>query len=397
MFSALLSGLRSTYVGRSKQEAVALRIRFDRMLAQEAAVFTAPSRRIVAAQPGDVAGALKAMDDARRSGKWLAGYASYELGYVLEPALLALLPQHRVLPLLDFGVYDGPEWAEALVQGPASLDDLAPRWAADRYTRAFQKVHDLIGAGDIYQANLTFPIDARVSGPSEALYAKLVARQPVGHGALVQDSGGPDLLSRSPELFFRIDTDGMLETLPMKGTMPRGETATQDTLNRVHLAGDPKNRAENLMIVDLLRNDLSRIAQIGSVKVPELFHVQSFATVHQMVSRVTGQLGPDYTLEAVFRALYPCGSITGAPKIRAMEIIRELEEAPREIYCGTIGWAAPDGSAEFNVAIRTILRDGDKAVLNVGGGVVWDSTADSEYEEALWKARYAGEISAGVP
>ena len=175
----------------------------------------------------------------------------------------------------------------------------------------------------------------------------------------------------------------------MKGTMPRGADPREDALNRAHLQGDVKNRAENLMIVDLLRNDLSRIAGIGSVKVPELFHVQSFATVHQMVSRVVGQLRPEVGLGGIFRALFPCGSITGAPKVRAMEIIRALEETPREVYCGSIGWAAPDGRAEFNVAIRTILRDGAQGVLNVGGGCVWDSTAESEYEEALWKARYA--------
>jgi para-aminobenzoate synthetase component 1 len=175
----------------------------------------------------------------------------------------------------------------------------------------------------------------------------------------------------------------------MKGTMPRGETALQDALNKAHLSGDVKNRAENLMIVDLLRNDLSRIAEIGSVRVPELFHVQTYATVHQMVSRVVGQLRAGTGLADVFAALYPCGSITGAPKVRAMEIIHALEDTPREAYCGTIGWAAPDGRAEFNVAIRTLMRDGDTAVLNVGGGVVWDSTAESEYEEALWKARYA--------
>ncbi|PWG17758.1 aminodeoxychorismate synthase component I [Salibaculum griseiflavum] len=368
-----------------------MRLRFDSLTetGDAAAWFDGASDLIRADGPADVPAALAALDRARASGKWLAGYASYELGYALEEKLAGLMPEARRLPLLCFGVYDGPRPADALADGPARIGPLRPRWDAGRYAAAFARVHDWIGAGDIYQANLTFPIDTEVTGESEALYAALSARQKVGHGALVLQEGLPDILSRSPELFFRIHADGRLETLPMKGTMPRGETALQDALNKAHLSGDVKNRAENLMIVDLLRNDLSRIAEIGSVRVPELFHVQTYATVHQMVSRVVGQLRAGTGLADVFAALYPCGSITGAPKVRAMEIIHALEDTPREAYCGTIGWAAPDGRAEFNVAIRTLMRDGDAAVLNVGGGVVWDSTAENEYEEALWKARYA--------
>jgi len=354
-----------------------------------AAQFAGATDVIRADRPDQVPAALAALETARATGKWLAGYASYELGYALEPALAGLMPEARRLPLLCFGVFDGPEPAAPLADGPARIGPLRPRWSADRYGAAFARVHDWIGAGDIYQANLTFPIDTEVTGESAAIFAALTGRQSVGHGVLVEQEGLPDILSRSPELFFRIRADGRLETLPMKGTMPRGDTPEADALSRAHLSGDVKNRAENLMIVDLLRNDLSRVATLGSVRVPELFHVQTYTTVHQMVSRVVGQLRPGTGLGAVFTALYPCGSITGAPKVRAMEIIRALEEAPREAYCGTIGWAAPDGRAEFNVAIRTLLREGDTAVLNVGGGVVWDSTAQAEYEEALLKARFA--------
>jgi para-aminobenzoate synthetase component 1 len=175
----------------------------------------------------------------------------------------------------------------------------------------------------------------------------------------------------------------------MKGTMPRGATPQEDDANYSFLKHDVKNRAENLMIVDLLRNDLSRISEIGSVKVPTLFEVETYATVHQMVSHVVGQIMPDVGLTEIFAALFPCGSITGAPKVRSMEVIRALEPDPREAYCGTIGWAAPDGSSRFNVAIRTLMVEDRMAKLNVGGGVVWDSTATSEYEEALWKTRYA--------
>lgn len=358
-------------------------------MAGGAAQFDGAEQVIQADAPDEVPPALAALDAARAAGKWLAGYASYELGYALEPALAGLMPEGRRLPLLCFGVFDGPKPAAPLAEGAARIGPLRPRWDADRYETAFARVHDWIGAGDIYQANLTFPVDAPVAGESAALYAALAARQPVGHGVLVEQEGLPDILSRSPELFFRIDADGRLETLPMKGTVSRGDTPEADALARAHLSGDVKNRAENLMIVDLLRNDLSRIAEVGSVRVPELFHVQTYTTVHQMVSRVVGQLRPRTGLSEIFAALYPCGSITGAPKVRAMQIIRELEEAPREAYCGSIGWAAPDGRAEFNVAIRTLLRAGDTATLNVGGGVVWDSTARDEYDEALLKASFA--------
>jgi len=205
----------------------------------------------------------------------------------------------------------------------------------------------------------------------------------------VEQEDGPALLSRSPELFFRTDSDGRIETRPMKGTLPRLNDPAQDAAQRTTLSRDEKNQAENLMIVDLLRNDISRICQVGSVRAPDLFTVETYATVHQMVSTVEGQLQPGIGLGDIFAALFPCGSITGAPKLRAMQIIRELEPWPREAYCGTIGWAAPDGRSCFNVAIRTVMLDGDRATLNVGGGLVWDSTAPSEYEEALWKARYA--------
>jgi para-aminobenzoate synthetase component 1 len=175
----------------------------------------------------------------------------------------------------------------------------------------------------------------------------------------------------------------------MKGTQPRFHDHIRDAQATAYLRNDVKNRAENLMIVDLLRNDISRICALGSVNVPALFDVETYATVHQMVSRVVGKLNQPITMGDVFRALFPCGSITGAPKISAMEIIRSVEQSPRGVYCGAIGWIAPDGRSEFSVAIRTILVENGNAHLNVGGGIVYDSDAMSEYEEALWKARFA--------
>jgi para-aminobenzoate synthetase component 1 len=210
---------------------------------------------------------------------------------------------------------------------------------------------------------------------------------------LVEQDDLPDLLSRSPELFFRTDATGCIETRPMKGTQPRSDDMAEDARRRNFLSIDEKNRAENLMIVDLLRNDISRVALPGSVHVPELFKVETYATLHQMVSLVRAQLQVGAGLSDILSALFPCGSITGAPKIRAMEILSELEPWARDIYCGAIGWAAPDGRSEFNVAIRTLMVEDGAATLNVGGGVVWDSTAPSEYEEALWKARFAHQLS----
>ncbi|WP_422025762.1 aminodeoxychorismate synthase component I [Roseovarius sp.] len=370
-----------------------MQIRFDHGPDGGPALFGAPRRMITADTLSEVPRALAALDTARADGAWLAGFASYELGYVLEPRLAALMPGNRRLPLLCFGVYEAPQSAAPLHSGPAALDRFRPAWSEADYTAAFERVHAFIGAGDIYQANLTFPVTMQAHGTPEALYAALTAIQPVRHGALVTGHDGPDILSRSPELFFRTDATGRIETRPMKGTQPRSDDPAEDARRRAFLASDEKNRAENLMIVDLLRNDISRVCTPGSVRVPELFAVESYETVHQMTSLVTGQMRGGTGLSDIFRALFPCGSITGAPKLRAMEILAGLETAPREIYCGSIGWAAPDGRAEFNVAIRTLMLERAGAVLNLGGGVVHDSTAPSEYEEALWKARFARRLT----
>ncbi|MGX9350975.1 aminodeoxychorismate synthase component I [Shimia sp. W99] len=366
-----------------------MEIRFDHGPSGQAAGFYGARRLVVARDAAEVPEVLAELDAARAEGMWLAGYATYEMGYALEPRLIYRLKPGRTLPLLCFGVYDEPGPARPLGQGEVGLDRFRPLWPEARYRAAFEQVHGYIGAGDIYQANLTFPMEAAFACSAEALYGALMRRQGVGHGALIRQSGLPDILSRSPELFFRTDATGRIETRPMKGTQPRSNDPVEDARRKAWLAGDEKNRAENLMIVDLLRNDISRVAKPGSVHVPELFRIESYATVHQMVSSVAAQLRPRAGLADIFAALFPCGSITGAPKLRAMEILDDLEPAPRDIYCGTIGWAAPDGRSEFNVAIRTLMLDNGRATLNVGGGVVWDSTATSEYEEATWKARFA--------
>ena len=355
-------------------------------------LFRDPEELVIVARPEDVAPALARLEARRRDGAWIAGYLSYELGYALEPVLAPLMPAARDVPLMAVGVDDAPLPAPALPAGDAArLAPLQPLVSQQDYARAFARTRDYIAAGDCYQVNLTFPIASHLlAGSPLELYAALSARQPVGFGAFLDLGQGPAILSRSPELFFSLDAGGRIEAQPMKGTAPRDPDPVRDAALAAELAASEKNRAENLMIVDLLRNDIGRISRIGSVRVPELFAVESFATLHQMTSRVVGQLVRPADLGALMRALFPCGSITGAPKIRAMQIIREVEPHPRGVYCGSIGWMAPDGAACFSVAIRTLTvwPDG-RVMLNVGGGVVQDSTADGEWEEALWKARYA--------
>ncbi len=352
--------------------------------------FANPVRTIRADTPDEVVSAFAKMEDAKAQGYWLAGYASYELGYVFSPKLQGLMPLNRSLPLVHFGVFDAPMPSQTdQPTGHAKFADFAPLWDKDQYTAAFDQVKRYISAGDFYQANLTFPLKAEYSGTPLALYHQLRLKQSVPYGAFV-DLGGPMLLSRSPELFFSIDEFGRIETRPMKGTAARGTTPEADTAQIKWLQNSEKNQAENLMIVDLMRNDMSKLSEVGSVKVPDLFKVETYATLHQLTSRIVAQLLPEITLFDIFEALFPCGSITGAPKIRAMQILRSLEDEARGAYCGAIGWIAPTGEMKFNVAIRTVVcHENGTARLNVGGGVVYDSTPEDEYAEALLKSRYA--------
>ncbi|NTF31691.1 aminodeoxychorismate synthase component I [Rhizobium skierniewicense] len=357
-------------------------------------LFTEPDELIVANEAEEFFPALERMQTARAGGKYLAGYISYEAGYLFEKKLAPLVRTKRDVPLLCFGVFASPasdvEQASPgpLIDADDFLSDMRPGWTLDEYSSQFARLHQHLRQGDCYQANLTMPVNARWNGDPLAAFWSLISRQPVKYGALV-DLGGPMILSRSPELFFSV-RDGWIETHPMKGTVKRGGSPAQDAALIADMLNDEKTLAENRMIVDLLRNDISRITEVGTLDVPKLFEIETYPTVHQMVSHVRGKLLPDMTVTDIFAALFPCGSITGAPKMRAMEILNDLEIGPRNVYCGTIGMISPDGDMRFSVAIRTItLFENGTATFNVGGGIVFDSVADAEYEECLLKAKFA--------
>ena len=344
--------------------------------------FDRPVQWIRADRSEDVPAALAAMEAARRAGRWLAGWFGYELGYALEPRLEPLAPAEG--SLVSFGVFERPAGEPPPALGRAYAGPLLLEWDLPRYEAAFRRVKAYIAAGDIYQANLSFRSRFAFAGDPYALYRRLVDESAASHCAFV-DEGARQILSLSPELFFDLSADGRLTARPMKGTLAR-------ELDGAMLATSQKERAENLMIVDLIRNDLGRIAQIGSVAAKDLFAVETYPTLHAMVSTVTAQLRPGTTIVELVRALFPCGSVTGAPKIRAMQILHELETSPRGAYCGAVGFFSPDGAARFNVAIRTLTiaegRRGKIGELGLGGGVVQDSRADSEYAECLVKARF---------
>jgi para-aminobenzoate synthetase / 4-amino-4-deoxychorismate lyase len=350
---------------------------------------------IEAGAPEDVNAALDEIGKAVAAGYHVAGYFSYELGYALEAKLAPLMPRERDLPLLWFGIFGArdefhDDEADAVLAeaatGRAYTGPLALTESEESYGAKFARAKDYIAAGDIYQVNLTFPARFRFVGDPLALYRRLRVRARAGHGAFIDD-GKRQLLSLSPESFFTLG-NSRLTARPMKGTAARGATPHEDARLKAWLQASEKDRAENLMIVDLIRNDMGRVARLGSVEVEELFAIETYPTVHQMVSTVRADVKQGTTPAGIVRALFPCGSVTGTPKIRAMEIIRELESEPRGVYCGAIGAFAPDGSADFNVAIRTLTIVGGEGRLNVGGAIVADSTASGEYEECLIKARY---------
>lgn len=360
-------------------------------------LFTAPRDLLIAHDAATARAALARLEIAGNQGLWAAGFLAYELGFVFEERLAGRLPERSDTPLLWLGLYDAPQRLTAdetdrylatiagVRQGRAL--DIVPSLDLARYRTAFDRVESLIAAGDTYQVNLTFKAGFRLEGDPVALYRELCRQQPVAYGALI-NTGEQWILSRSPELFVSSRGD-RLSARPMKGTLRRGRTVAEDATGRAALAADEKNRAENLMIVDLLRNDLGRIAEIGSVKVTDLFTVETYRTLHTMTSGITAQRRAGVTTTDLLANLFPCGSITGAPKLRAMEIIAEVEAGPRRLYTGSIGYFAPGGDLMLNVAIRTaVIGTDSRGEIGIGGGIVADSTAEDEYREALLKMAF---------
>jgi para-aminobenzoate synthetase/4-amino-4-deoxychorismate lyase len=350
---------------------------------------------VVANRPDEVAAALAGIEDATSRGLWAAGYLAYEAAAGLDPAL----PVHAAQdgrPPVHFGLYRGRVEATPLTRlGSAAgyeVSDWEPGMDQETFAGAVAAIRDAIAAGDTYQVNLTFPLRARFAGDPAAWYADLARGQRGAFNAHLE-FGDRHLLSASPELFFSVDGD-VITTRPMKGTVRRGRWTEEDAALAARLAGSGKDRAENVMIVDLLRSDLGRIAEVGSVAVDRLFAVERYETVWQLTSTVSARLRPGATLTDVLRALFPSGSVTGAPKRSTMQVIRALEPAQRGPYCGAIGFVAPTPPqggihAVFNVPIRTVDLDLSTggATYGVGCGITWGSDAAGEYEEARWKAQ----------
>ena len=355
-----------------------------------ARLYRDPIRIVSAATPDAVETALAAVRAGVANGLEAAGYLTYEAGAAFVDRV-AIAPGTG--PLLWFGLFDGHEsmTSEAVA---ARLPDPAGAWVAephptitrDAYDAALARVLDLIRAGDIYQANLTFAATIAIEGDPLALYARLRRQACAGHGAIVE-TGAATILSLSPESFFALEGQA-LACRPMKGTAPRGTTPEADRSAAETLATDAKQRAENLMIVDLMRNDMSRVAVAGSVAVPTLFTVETYPTIHQMTSTVSATLAEGNDAVDVIAALFPCGSITGAPKQRAMQVVAEVEARTRGVYTGSIGRIDAAGAA-FNVAIRTLTIAGQEgAVMGLGSGIVADSVADDEWAECLAKSAF---------
>ncbi len=371
--------------------------RFEDRLAGRAFRFEGFCSRIEARTAADVAPALAAIEAARQQGRWVALLLDYELGEWLLPEATLAAPAGPWTPPQDDGrprltalvferkVDDTPWDAPDAASAPAAISLPTPRMTEADYVRQVDAIRGLIEDGELYQVNYTQPLDLQYQGEPATLYRRIAARNPVAHGAFIQD-GERTVLSFSPELFVRREGP-RLTTRPMKGTAPRHPDPIEDARLGQGLLASEKNRAENLMIVDLLRNDLGRLAQPGSVKVDALFSLERYPTVWTMTSTVSAE-APGAGLQEVLHALFPCGSITGAPKVAAMRRIRQMETAPRGLYCGSVGWLAPNGDFSLNVAIRTLVLDAHgHGVYSVGGGIVHDSDPAEEWQECHWKAR----------
>lgn len=383
----------------------------------QALLFEKPVEIIRCERPQEAAASLERMAELSAQGHYLAGYLAYELGYLFESRLAGLIEQRHsestdTAPLIWMAAFPAPRMldGEALARILAAggrYETSTPELSLTRedYISKVERVREYIAAGDVYQINFTFKYNFNFSGDPHGFYRTLREKQPVSYGALIHDPAthrrGFDLLSLSPELFLRREGERVW-TRPMKGTAARGLDSAGDAAQAAWLRNDEKSRAENLMIVDLLRNDIGRISETGSVEVTDLFTVETYRTVLQMTSGVTAKLRDGTGFQDIIRKIFPCGSITGAPKVRAMEIIHELEPEARGVYTGAIGMIEPNGDCRFNVAIRTLMieaapintaDDGGqetlrKAEMGIGSGIVYDSNPADEYDECLLKGQF---------
>ncbi|MCM2356859.1 MAG: aminodeoxychorismate synthase component I [Geobacteraceae bacterium] len=367
---------------------------FERQRDSASYAFAGLVEEITARSAAEVVPALLRIEAAVARGLHAAGFISYEAAGGLDP----ILASHEAgpLPLLWFGIFEkrttvtAPQ-GESTAPGTSGTREWRTDLSAGEHAAAVARIREYIAAGDAYQVNFTLRRRFRFAGDPAAFYRDLCRSQQAPFCAFL-DIGRFQLLSASPELFFRL-RDGHITVRPMKGTAPRGRWWEEDEEAKERLRQDPKERAENLMIVDLLRNDLGMVAETGSVRVASLFDVETLPTLHQMTSTISARMKLGTGLAELFRAIFPCGSVTGAPKKRAMEIIRELESSPRGVYTGCIGYISPGQEAVFSVAIRTVVIDSATGTgeLGVGSGITWDSRADAEFAECLAKGVFARE------
>ncbi|KQU25651.1 aminobenzoate synthetase [Bacillus sp. Leaf13] len=373
-----------------QEEPLSLLFHFtDKQDVKKPLYFTEPKEVFIAHTLQDVLPQFQKVQAAIEQGNYAAGYVSYEAAPAFEKSFK--VKEGAKMPLLWFGIFEKPEEFPGKITGSFQLNDWESETDSHTYNSGFQTIKAEIEKGNTYQVNYTMRLQSMFEGDDFAFYDRLKRAQRSNYSAYL-NIGTHRILSASPELFFRWE-DGQLITRPMKGTVKRGVTVKTDQANADWLACSEKNQAENLMIVDLLRNDLGMSAEQGSVQVPKLKEIEKYPTVWQMTSTITAKTKPKTTIIDIFKALFPCGSITGAPKIKTMEIITELENSPREVYCGAIGFITPECEAVFNVPIRTVVieKETGKAEYGVGGGITWDSVLLEEYDEAFLKAKLLSE------
>lgn len=346
--------------------------------------FTNPVKIIVANTIEEVLPSFRQIQEAVDNGFYAAGYVSYEAAPAFDEAFK--VNSKQMMPLLWFGIFEEPQNQTLSSSGSYEHSKWLPNVTLDEYESAITAIKNFIESGDTYQTNYTIRLHSQFKGDDLSFFTKLKKAQSSNYCAYI-NTGDHSILSASPELFFHLEGN-QITTRPMKGTIARGLTLEQDEKNAKWLYDSEKNRAENVMIVDLLRNDLNFMADQGTVQVPKLFEIEQYPTVHQMTSTITAEVSPKLSFYDIFKALFPCGSITGAPKISTMEIISNLEHEPRDVYCGAIGYITPQKEAIFNVPIRTVIinQQTGQATYGVGGGITWDSTSKGEYEEVITKA-----------